>query len=356
MHADQNLPTPDFTYDEKNPPFKAGVRPYRVGTFRLDVEVDRNKTIIHNYGHGGAGITLSWGCAHEVKDIVSALGFDFRQKSIAVLGGGVMGMTAAKLLRELHVNVTVYSKAFIPHTTSSVAGGQWAPSVIEYERTSEGLRRFNRILRRAYRTHESYIGLGWGISRRDNYTERKADSFSKVPTDVVPTPEELERLPFENHQSHGFVYQTLLIEPPIFLSRLQGELIQQGVAFVQREFGRDTTGVLHDSVFDLTEDVLVNCTGLGSRNIWADPSLIPIKGQLVLLPPQPCLQYLYAPERGYIFPRADGVVCGGTFEFGVDDETPDPVRCAEIVRLLKSKFQPGAIAPAFWPDWFIQGK
>jgi D-amino-acid oxidase len=44
---------------------RKGVRPRRTGV-RLELDVGPGPAIIHNYGHGGAGITLSWGCAEEV--------------------------------------------------------------------------------------------------------------------------------------------------------------------------------------------------------------------------------------------------------------------------------------------------
>ena len=46
-----------------------GLRPGRTEV-RLEKEQIFGKTIIHNYGHGGSGVTLSWGCAEEVVDIV----------------------------------------------------------------------------------------------------------------------------------------------------------------------------------------------------------------------------------------------------------------------------------------------
>lgn len=50
---------------------KVGLRPAR-GEVRLEAEKVDGKTIIHNYGHGGAGFTLSWGCANEVVELVKA--------------------------------------------------------------------------------------------------------------------------------------------------------------------------------------------------------------------------------------------------------------------------------------------
>ncbi len=47
-------------------PVRVGLRPSRKENIRLEVEP--NSSIIHNYGHGGSGVTLSWGCAIEVAD------------------------------------------------------------------------------------------------------------------------------------------------------------------------------------------------------------------------------------------------------------------------------------------------
>src|SRR5262245_16058500 len=104
-------PDPDFSFEPATRPYKAGVRPFRTGSYRL--ETDQNtipgKLLVHNYGHGGAGITMSWGCAEIVRDIIRRHG---SAGGVAVLGAGVMGLTVAKLLREENppVCVTVYAQ------------------------------------------------------------------------------------------------------------------------------------------------------------------------------------------------------------------------------------------------------
>jgi len=46
---------------------RVGLRPFRKSGVRLESERLRDgRTVIHNYGHGGSGFTLSWGCAHDV--------------------------------------------------------------------------------------------------------------------------------------------------------------------------------------------------------------------------------------------------------------------------------------------------
>ncbi|MDT7655133.1 MAG: hypothetical protein QOI36_6544, partial [Pseudonocardiales bacterium] len=103
-----NLPTPDFTFDPDAPgACIAGVRPVRNGTYRLETETDSGKFIVHNYGHGGAGITLSWGCAAKVADKVKTRVQASHDTNVAILGAGVMGMTAASRLLDLSLNLTV---------------------------------------------------------------------------------------------------------------------------------------------------------------------------------------------------------------------------------------------------------
>ena len=50
--------------------FVCGIRPCRTGGLRLEIERVAGKHVVHNYGHGGAGVTLSWGCAREAAALV----------------------------------------------------------------------------------------------------------------------------------------------------------------------------------------------------------------------------------------------------------------------------------------------
>src|ERR1700716_2720693 len=134
MSATPNLPTPDFAFDPNlTGACIAGVRPYRNRSYRLDAETISRKFIVHNYGHGGCGITLSWGCAAKVRDIVKSHLVGTNDAKVAVLGAGVMGLTGATRMLDLGLEVTIYSDRKPLETTSSKAGGQWAVSVVEYK-------------------------------------------------------------------------------------------------------------------------------------------------------------------------------------------------------------------------------
>jgi len=103
---------------------------------------------------------------------------------------------------------------------------------------------------------------------------------------------------------------------------------------------------------DLDEEILVSCLGLGSGTVMKDSAVVPVKGQLVLLKPQPELQYLYAGD-GYIFPRSDSIVVGGTYEYGETDPIPNPKMCAEILAHARASFSNTEIATSV-PEWMVE--
>jgi hypothetical protein len=341
-----NLPTPDFTFDPDAPgACIAGVRPFRNGSYRLDAQTASGKFVVHNYGHGGAGITLSWGCAARVRDIVQSHLVNSNDKNVAVLGAGVMGMTAATLLLDLGLNVTIFSDRKPADTTSFKAGGQWAVSVVEFQGKQQELK---GIIKTAYTTFKNSIGKGFGVSERPNFTATRShnlDVVLQLVPGLIPDPVPMI-LPFEGHHNqHGFRYQTLLIEPPVFLARLETDLKARGVSFVQKKFTSKA-----DVFASVTQKTIINCTGLGAMKLWNDPKMVPIKGQLAMLPAQPALQYLYG-QNGYMFPRADHVVIGGTFESGVNDEIPNKSVCQDLVNHIASLFGKAAAKPL--PDIHI---
>jgi len=81
----------------------------------------------------------------------------------------------------------------------------------------------------------------------------------------------------------------------------------------------------------LPESLVFNCTGLGSRDLFNDPDLHPARGQLAILEPQPEVRYAFTGGPGYMFPRPDGIILGGTFELDQWDTTPEPATIARIL-------------------------
>lgn len=344
--VDADLPTPHFTFDADAPgACVAGIRPYRCGSYRLEAEAVSGRFVVHNYGHGGAGITLSWGCAAKVQDLVRARVAASHETEAAVLGSGVMGLTAATLLLDLGLTVTIYADRMFADTTSHKAGGQWALSLVEYHGNESELK---DILAKAYNTFKSSIGQNFGVYERPNYASKVSHNLEEVlriAPGLIPRRKDLPRMPFHGHHNPGHLYQTLLVEPPTFLKRLADDLNTRGVRFVQCKFADQAH--LFSTV---TQKVIVNCTGYGAKKLWNDPAMHAIRGDLAMLPPQPSLQYLYS-QGGYMFPRTDHVVIGGTFECS-ESEQPDKAECKKLVRAIAMNF--GLAPPMAIPENYIQ--
>src|SRR5205823_6414258 len=92
----------------------AGLRPYRRPGFVVRAEALGDKRLVHNYGHGGGGITLSWGSSK----LATELGLQGHSEPVAVLGSGVVGLSTARLAQEAGFPVTIYAVALPPDTTS----------------------------------------------------------------------------------------------------------------------------------------------------------------------------------------------------------------------------------------------
>ena len=99
------------------------LRPFRAAGPRLDVERVGDKTVVHNYGHGGSGWSLSWGSSSVAVEKAMAIG----ERNIAVIGCGALGLTSAILLQRAGAKVTIYAKERPPEVRSARATGSWTP-------------------------------------------------------------------------------------------------------------------------------------------------------------------------------------------------------------------------------------
>ena len=319
----------------------AGLRPYRPAGFVVRAESFADKLLVHNYGHGGGGVSLSWGTAEMAADLVGDAG---AEGDIAVLGAGAVGLATARLLQRRGRTVTIYARDLPPNTTSNIAGAQWSPTSVSDSLDGPFGDRFERAARLAHRHFQNLAGPDYGVRWVDNYFPsdrpmRVADYMARI-RDLYPEWEDLEgdEHPFPTRYARRVA--TMFIEPPRYLRALLRDVRIAG--------GRVVVGEIANlrQLAALPEPVVVNCTGLGAGKLFGDTSMVPVKGQLVVLRPQPDVDYLTVgggrfSTRGsqYMFPRSDGIMLGGTFERGVATLEPDPAETERIVRNHRMFFQ-----------------
>ncbi|MEM6300340.1 MAG: FAD-dependent oxidoreductase [Pseudomonadota bacterium] len=299
-----------------------GHRPYRAPGFVVRRDRLDDKDLIHNYGHGGGGISLAWGSSALALQEIAG----YEPGKAAVLGSGVMGLTTARLLQEAGWDVTIYSRSPWRDSVSNVAGGQWAPtSVFDEDVASPGfVQQYKEASRIAHDVYQNLVGADYGVSFIENYY--LSDELIEGGVYLREMPELFASVadlgPGEHPFSTRYAKQTvtMIIEPAKFLRRVRNDFLIAGGSFVPRYFENLS------AVLSLKESVIFNCTGLGAKALFDDDDLEPVKGQLVLLPPDPAVDYLTVgggSDVTYMFSRKGEILLGGSFQRGDWSQEPE---------------------------------
>jgi D-amino-acid oxidase len=301
----------------------AGLRPFRPAGFVVRREALGETALVHNYGHGGSGFTLAFGTAR----LAIGLGLPGHSGPVAVIGSGIVGLATARLVQEAGFPVTLYTAALPPETTSNIAGGQWHISALYDDDALTPAFQQQLAAAQAYSWRRAQLMTGddygirwvptWNATHRSN---RPSDPYEPAGRYYAPG-------------THPFVgdfgmirFETMYAETGRLLRQLERDIRMAGGQIAIRTFRTPA------EVAALPERLVFNCTGLGAAALFGDSALIPIRGQLAILLPQPEINYAYGAPAGYMFPRADGIVLGGTFERGQGLAEPQPADIADIVK------------------------
>jgi len=320
-----------------------GLRPHRPIGFRLEAESIDGKTIVHNYGHGGSGWSLCWGTGHLAADLVDQTG----ETDVAVLGCGVVGLAAARLLQRRGKNVTIYAKDLPPRVTSNYASAGWSPTatLCDPAKISDEFKVvFEKAARLSHRYFQDLMGQPYGVHHRQmiRFRETRAEAgqagaggaaaaagdptfYGNVIRDLAP--QTIDLAP----EQHGLPFEvatlstSMRFEVHVYLNAMLRDFAFHGGRIVVREFTH------LDGILALPEKVAVNCLGIGAKQVLDDEHLTPIRGQLTILAPQPDLKYGIGFEGFSASPRYDGVTVGNTMIMGDWNTVPDMTESHRVV-------------------------
>ncbi len=318
-------------------------RPFRAAGPRLDVERVGDKTVVHNYGHGGSGWSLSWGSS----SIAVAKALQTGEREVGVIGCGALGLTSAILLQRAGAKVTIYAKERPPEVRSARATGSWTPDsriALENSVSPDFPALWEKMCRYSFHTYESYLGMpGNPIEWTDRYT------LSDIPTaEAMASMRSGDTLGFAHYQdrvrdltphaqdlppgSHPFPTRyaerttSLTFNVADYARQLVNDFLVEGGKMEHREFHAPS------DLNALPQNVFIHATGYGARALWKDESVVPVRGQIAWLIPQPEVNYGLLYKNIYMLSRRDGIVVQdwgklGEME-GYNDPTEEPDRAA----------------------------
>jgi glycine/D-amino acid oxidase-like deaminating enzyme len=315
-----------------------GLRPHRDSGFVLKPDKLDDRLLIHNYGHGGAGMSIAWGTGLMAAEFAT----EHQSRQAAVIGCGSVGVSCARQLQRRGFDVKIYAAAVPPNVTSNMSLAGFTPTsglVVPDQRTPAWDAQYRRAADISYRQLQVMAGNYYGVSWLDSYN---LTNELRPPTQFTPErPNLMEG--FETDRQvlqpgeHPFPTKYAIhSEPNVYMDALVRDFLLFGGHVVIRKF--DTPRDLAT----LREPIIVNCTGLGARDLFGDKELIPLKGQLTVLVPQAEVNYHtnggmrpQPTQPGslgiHMMPRADGIALGGTSQRDVWTMEPDDTERKRVV-------------------------
>jgi D-amino-acid oxidase len=239
-----------------------------------------------------------------------------------VVGAGISGLTTAWALARDGWRVRLVAREPSLASTSALAAAVWFP-------TRVGPR--DLVLRWGATTYAAFADQARagvpGVVMRESLAVYRAEPEPPWWADVVGGVRPAAPGELPAGYRHGLRFVVPLVEMPRYLPWLQARFEAAG--------GTVTPGTVA-SLAEVAADLVVNCTGLGARELVDDPAVVPVRGQIVRVA-NPGLSMSVRDEehpagRAYVHPRQTDCILGGTLDEGSWDTTPDPDTARSIIR------------------------
>ena len=328
------------------------LRPFRAAGPRLDIERVGDKTVVHNYGHGGSGWSLSWGSSSIAVEKAMAAG----EREVAVIGCGALGLTSAILLQRAGAEVTIYAKERPPDVRSARATGSWTPDsrvALTNSVAPDFPALWERMCRKSFHTYESYLGMaGNPVEWLDRYSlfdddapagPDRADAldfarYQNRVRDLTPRSQELPPGTHPFPTRHALRNSSLTFNIASYSRQLVNDFLVEG--------GKIENVAFHtpSELSRLPQKVIINATGYGARALWKDESIVPVRGQIAWLIPQPEVNYSVLYKNINILSRRDGIVVqdagiGDMEGYNDTNEEPDRKQAEAAVAVVAELYQ-----------------
>lgn len=243
-------------------------------------------------------------------------------RRVIVVGAGVLGLTCAVRLAEAGFEVHVLARDLPLETTSAVAAALWYP----YRAAPQ--QAVTRWARRSYEVftelaaHEPAAGVDL-VEGVELVRARVDEPWWRA---AVPSLEPLS--PAERPAGYGAGWRVVLpvADTSLYLPWLAARLEALGGTLTRRWLDALPDGPL-----------VINCTGLAARGLAGDPTVYPVRGQVVLIERVRGLDRWLLDQSDdaalvYVVPRRGNVVVGGTATEGAWEREPDPATARAVLQ------------------------
>ncbi len=255
------------------------------------------------------------------------------QKSVAVIGAGVSGLTCAIVFAERGYRTAIFAEEIGQQTTSAAAGAIWYPYDAEP---------FDKVIAWALSTYKILVDLaretGSGVSMIEQLNFARTAKIQipdwavplgarRLKQSVILSEVEESLTIFSSGFTSGFTITVPLTDTTIYLDYLANRFQKAG--------GEINAGVRFDKLEDVdpTFDLVINCAGIGARDLVHDLDLEPHRGQVAIVPKIDnfkCAVVCDDAPLMYAIPRKNDCLLGGTNEVS-EDRHVDPVTTKNIV-------------------------
>ncbi|OEU91852.1 amino acid oxidase [Streptomyces abyssalis] len=228
---------------------------------------------------------------------------------VIVVGGGVSGLTTAVLLAERGLKVRVWSRNLDADTASGVSGGLCWPYRIEPQ---------EKALEWAVR---SFRNFAWLAEQPAHTGVRLVRGTLEGGAAASVPPEWISLI--------GSPPRTPIVDMLTYLPYLRGRLTAAGGSWEQRRIGSLAEA-------SARAEAVVDCSGLGARELAGDTGMRPVRGQIVVVENPGVEEWFLSSEAGvpettYVLPQPYGLLLGGTADEDAEETTPDPATTRAIV-------------------------
>jgi glycine/D-amino acid oxidase-like deaminating enzyme len=301
--------------------------------------------VVHNYGHGGSGWSLSWGSADVVvrKALLAAGG----KRDLAVIGCGALGLTSAITAQRAGFKVTIYARERPPYVRSSRATGSWTPDsriALTSAAPPDFAAQWESMARTSFAMYQSYLGMpGNPVEWTDRYflhdqseAERQSGPHPPRQHDFAEYEDRLADIEPESHVlppgSHPFPTPyvewttSLTFNVADYARQLMNDFMIAGGVIETREFQSP------QDMASLPQPGIINCPGYAARQLWSDESIVPVRGQIAWLIPQEGVHYGLNYKGVNVLARRDGIVVQPfhSEDEGWNDSNEQPDRAAAV--------------------------